>query len=246
MMTKKKSSLENRKNNNALLPPLDRAPGAGLSSPAAANHRAAPFGGAGEEEEEVDVVAAAAAAAAGGDRRNDSGQRGEEEEEGDDDDDDDDDNDDDEEEGGGEDAAAAGQSFPAARIGLTRNALASLSPSASPLGVDSGNTATGPLQLKIKREFFDFNSEEEALHLPYGGVINVMMFADERYRAEIQESVTKIQAALRGAMTRKKIQRQIDEKKNDIRERIADEKLAMRLKSKAGEGGGDSSVYDPP
>ena len=80
-----------------------------------------------------------------------------------------------------------------------------------------------------RRKFFEFHDSDEML-LPYGGLLNVMMFADERYRTEVEKSATKIQALFRGARTRRKVKEDLSRKMDLLREQIAEEQLNSRMR----------------
>ena len=84
---------------------------------------------------------------------------------------------------------------------------------------------------KIRRSMVDFESDED-FHLPFGGMINVMMFADERYRDEIETSTIKIQALMRGANTRIKLKQRDEALKADIREQMEAERHTALIAKK--------------
>jgi hypothetical protein len=82
-----------------------------------------------------------------------------------------------------------------------------------------------------RRNFFDFDDAREFL-LPYGGLLNVLMFADERYKVEVERAATKIQALFRGARTRRKLKHDLEHKMVALREQIAEEQLNARMRHK--------------
>ena len=98
----------------------------------------------------------------------------------------------------------------------------------APGGFDAHESA---MMAAPKRRFFDFDSSEEML-LPYGGLLNVMMFADERYRNDVERSATKIQALFRGSRARRKLKEDINRKMEILREQIADEQINTRMRQK--------------
>lgn len=86
-------------------------------------------------------------------------------------------------------------------------------------------------QMVSSRQFLDFDKPKEFL-LPYGGILNALLFADERYRVELEGAATKIQARFRGIMVRKKSRAEFEARISAIREQIVEEQMNNRLKTK--------------